>query len=147
LIAGDFNVVRTTQEKWGSTSLTCYVKEFRDCVFSLEVVDLAYSGFFHTWTNKQAGSDFVSRKLDRVMANVNWLQHYGNTYVDFLEKGLSDHSPSLVSVAKYVSYRPKPFKFFNFWAKHAQFLDWVDEGWKIEVTGYAMFRMYSMLNL
>jgi hypothetical protein len=37
--------------------------------------------------------------------------------------------------------------FFYFWAEHAQFLDWVDEGWKIEVTGYAMFRMYSMLNL
>jgi hypothetical protein len=48
------------------------------------------------------------------MANVNWLQHYGNTSVDFLEKGLFDHSPSLVSVAKYVSYRPKPFKFFLF---------------------------------
>jgi len=81
------------------------------------------------------------------MANVNWLQHYGNTSVDFLEKGLFDQSPSLISVAKYVSYRPKPFKFFNFWAEHAQFLDWVDEGWKIEVTGYAMFRMHSMLNL
>jgi hypothetical protein len=35
-------------EKWGSTSLTCCVKEFRDCVFSLEVDDLAYYGFFHT---------------------------------------------------------------------------------------------------
>jgi hypothetical protein len=45
LIAGDFNVVRTTQEKWGSASLTCYEKEFGDCVFSLEVDDLAYSGF------------------------------------------------------------------------------------------------------
>jgi hypothetical protein len=46
LIAGDFNVVRTTQEKWGSASLTCYEKEFGDCVFSLKVDDLAYSGFF-----------------------------------------------------------------------------------------------------
>jgi len=81
------------------------------------------------------------------MANVNWLKDNGNTSVDFLERGLSDHSPSLVSVAKYVSYRPKPFKFFNFWVKHAQFLDWVDEGWKIEVTGYAMFRLYYRLNL
>jgi hypothetical protein len=147
LIAGDFNVVRTTQEKWGSASLTCYEKEFQHSVFSLEVDDLAYSCFFHTWTNKQAGSNVGLRKLDRVMANVNWLQHYGNTPVDFLERSLSDHSPSLVSVTKYVSYRPKPFKFFKFWVEHAQFLDWVDEGWKIEVTGYAMFRLYSRLNL
>jgi hypothetical protein len=46
LIAGDFNVVQTTQEKWGSASPTCHEKEFGDCAFSLEVDDLGYSGFF-----------------------------------------------------------------------------------------------------
>jgi hypothetical protein len=74
LIVGDFNVVRTSPEKWGSTGLNCYEKEFGDCDISLEVDDLAYSGPFHTWTNKQSGSNFVSRKLNRVMANIQWLQ-------------------------------------------------------------------------
>jgi len=46
LIAGDFNVVQTTQEKWGSASPTCHEKEFGDCAFSLEVDDLGYFGFF-----------------------------------------------------------------------------------------------------
>jgi hypothetical protein len=46
LIAGDFNVVQTTQEKWGSASLTRYEKEFGDCAFSLEVDNLGYFGFF-----------------------------------------------------------------------------------------------------
>jgi hypothetical protein len=41
-------VVWTTQERWGFASLTCYEKEFGDCVFSLELDVLAYSGFFHT---------------------------------------------------------------------------------------------------
>jgi hypothetical protein len=60
LIAGDFNVVRATQKKWGSVGLNCYEKDFGDCILSLEVDDLAYSSSFHTWTNKQAGSVLVA---------------------------------------------------------------------------------------
>jgi hypothetical protein len=48
------------------------------------------------------------------MSNLVWLQHFGNTSIEFLEGGLSDHSPALVTVAKFISYGPKPFKFFNF---------------------------------
>jgi len=79
---------------------------------------------FHKWTNKQAGPAFVSRKLDRVMSNVGWLQHFGNTSVNFLDRGLSNHSPALICVAKVGSFGPKPFKFFNFWTEHNQFMDW-----------------------
>jgi hypothetical protein len=65
--------------------------------------------------------------------------------VEFLEWGLSNHSPSFVSVARYISYGPKPFKFFNFSAEHPHFLDWVGDGWEDGVSGYAMFRLYSRL--
>jgi hypothetical protein len=70
----------------------------------------------------------VSKKLDRVMSNMAWLQRYGNTSVEFLEAGVSDNSPASVSIEKPVSFGPKPFKFFNFWADHKLFLDWVEEG-------------------
>jgi hypothetical protein len=60
-------------------------------------------------SNKQSGDDFVSKKLDRVMANCAWIQLYGNSSVEFLERGVSDHSPALVSMAAYVSYGPKIF--------------------------------------
>jgi hypothetical protein len=77
LIAGDFNVVRATQKKWGSVGLNCYEKDFGDCILSLEVDDLAYSSSFHTWTNKQAGSVFVAMKLDRVIPLWNfWKEVY-----------------------------------------------------------------------
>jgi hypothetical protein len=70
----------------------------------------------------------VSKKLDRVMSNMEWLQRYGNTSVDFLEAGISDHSPALVCIEKVKSFGPTPFKFFNFWADHRLFLGWVEEG-------------------
>jgi exonuclease III len=100
LITGDFNVIRFPDEKWGKEGFSCYEKEFDDCIQNLEVDDIAYTGCFHTWTNKQIGADFVSKKLDRVLANGDWLATFSNTVVEFLERGVSDHSSALVTVAK-----------------------------------------------
>jgi hypothetical protein len=65
--------------------------------------------------------------------------------VEFQERGVSDHSLSLVAVSSYVSYGPKPFKFFNYWADHSQFLEWIGDAWKIEVDEYSMFQFYAKL--
>jgi hypothetical protein len=59
--------------------------------------------------------------------------------------GVSDHSPILVIVERIISYGPKLFKFFNFWADHSNVLDWVEEGWRIDVEGFSMFRLYAKL--
>jgi hypothetical protein len=118
IIASDFNVIRFPQETSGSTVFTCYEREFVECLKVLEVEDVSFTGCFHTWTNKQARMDFVSKKLDRVLSNLEWLRIFPNSSVDFLERGILDHSPALVSIGKLSSFGPKPFKFFNFWADH-----------------------------
>jgi hypothetical protein len=145
IIVGDFNVIRFPQEKWGNEGFSCYEKEFVECIQNLGVDDLSYSGCFHTWTNNQSGSDFVSKKLDRVLSNCEWLNQFGNTSVEFLERGVSDHSPALVTISSVTSYGPKPFKFFDYWAEHNNFLDWIGDAWRVEVEGYSMFCFYSKL--
>jgi hypothetical protein len=65
--------------------------------------------------------------------------------VEFLEGGISDHSPALFWIERYIDFGPRPFKFFNFWADCGQFLEWVAAGWNIEVAGYSMFQLYSRL--
>jgi hypothetical protein len=47
LLTGDFNVIRTPQEKWGKEGFSCYEKEFVDCLHNLEVDDISYTGCFH----------------------------------------------------------------------------------------------------
>lgn len=111
----------------------------------MELVDLAFSGCFYTRTNKQTDGDFVAKKLDRVMANEVWLDKLGQTSVDFLESGVSDHSPACISIGMKQSFGSKPFKFFNYWAEHLDFLQWVAQGWCIEVEGVPMFYLYSKL--
>jgi hypothetical protein len=147
ILAGDLNAIRDYQEKWGVGGLSSYDNEFAGCISQLEVDDLAFMGCFHTWSNKQAGSAFVSKKLDRVLANVKWMQDYGSTSVDFLEAGVSDHSPALIVVERYNSFGPKPFKFFNFWADHSLFLDWVGEGWNTHVEGFSIYKLYTKLKV
>jgi len=48
-------------------------------------------------------------------------------------------------VERYNSFGPKPFKFFNFWADHSLFLDWVGEGWNTHVEGFSMYKLYTKL--
>jgi hypothetical protein len=114
IIAGDFNAIRFPQETSDNNLSTCYEKEFVECLQVLEVEDVPFTGCFHTWTNKQADMDFVSKKLDRVLSNLEWLRVFPNTSVDFMERGISNHSPALMCIGKLPSFGPKPFNFFNF---------------------------------
>lgn len=145
LLAGDFNVIRFQQEKWVNIVFTCYETEFVECINRLEVEDLAFMGCFHTWTNKQVGESFVSKELDRVMSNLEWMLTFGNTLVEFLEGGIMDHSPAVISVEQFLSFGPKPFNFLNFLVDHKLFLDWIAEGWSFDVDGYSMYKLYAKL--
>jgi len=121
IICGDFNCVRSLEEKWGSDRLNSYEMEFNDCLNNLEVLELNFSGCFFTWNNKSEGSNFLARKLDRVLVNEEWLCKFGKTCVDFPPGGVSDHSPAVITVGTLLSFGPKPFKFFNYWLEHKDY--------------------------
>jgi hypothetical protein len=65
--------------------------------------------------------------------------------VEFLSRGISNHSPTIISVGTLQSFGLKPFKFYNFWIEHKGFLDWVKEGWNFQVDGFPMFPLYMKL--
>jgi hypothetical protein len=50
----------------------------------------------------------------------------------------------VVTVGRLRSFGPHPLKFFIFWAENAEFLNWVEEGWRL-VEGVPMFRLYARL--
>ncbi|XP_062154353.1 uncharacterized protein LOC133862536 [Alnus glutinosa] len=120
LVTGDFNVVRAYQEKSGKEGFSNYEHEFIDCLSCLEIEDRSSCAWLFPYVDKQSMWISISKKLDRALSNLEWLQHFGNTAVECLERGVSDHSLIL-------------------------FLDWIAEGWSINVEGYSMFRLYSKL--
>ncbi|KAK4422064.1 hypothetical protein Salat_2157300 [Sesamum alatum] len=76
---------------------------------------------------------------------------------DFLEAGLhcgahfsppgclSDHSPGIVSLYDPPTPKPKPFRFFNMWADHLDFLATVESHWNMNVEGTAQFSLCRKL--
>ena len=65
--------------------------------------------------------------------------------MEFILLGASDHCPALVQIQQ-ESYSPlKPFKVFNFWTKHLEFLRTIVEFWKGLMEGSHMVNLYKKL--
>jgi hypothetical protein len=145
LLAGDFNVIKHPSEKLGGRILNTYEQDFLACSETIGVVDHPAVGCYYTWTNKREDGTFVMKKLDRVLVNHSWLDLFSQCVVQFMAPGISDHSLVLISLGEKQDYGPKPFKFFNIWSEHQNFLAWIEEAWAIEVAGSPMFKLYSRL--
>jgi hypothetical protein len=138
-------VVKGGDEKWDEERLNNYEIEFGNCVNWIQVLDLAYSGCNFTRCNRREEGSFVAKKLDWVLVNEAWLDEFSKSEVEFQEAGISDHSPAIVSMGKFQSSGPKPFKLFGFWAENDKFFDWIEEGWNINVEGVPLYHLCMKL--
>ncbi|XP_028067860.1 uncharacterized protein LOC114270518 [Camellia sinensis] len=143
---GDFNVVRFSFEKMGGRENWSRANEvFNSMVLDSELEDLCCKGCQFTWSNKQGGGNFITSKIDRVLVNERWLTVNPNSYALFLPLGVSDHSPVIVQLGGEETKLKKPFKFFDFWATHCDFLPSVYGVWRKYIRGSPMFRVCQKL--
>lgn len=84
-------------------------------------------------------------KIDRVMGNEAWGDIFPTAEVSFLPEGLFDHSPMLLTVYPDVYNGKKPFRYFKMWSSYPNFLEKVDEGWKLLVVGSPMYCLVKKL--
>ncbi|GKB17128.1 RNA-directed DNA polymerase, eukaryota, reverse transcriptase zinc-binding domain protein [Tanacetum coccineum] len=88
-LLGDFNAsLFIGDTSTGSSALDIAMREFKECVDHIE-------------------------KLDRVMANIEFLDSFIGAHAVFKPYRIFDHSPSVLSIPTQVKVRPRPFKFFN----------------------------------
>lgn len=67
--------------------------------------------------------------------------------VVFLNAGISDHSPCLVSVFEDYWKGPKPFKYCGMWGKDTQFQQIVCDSWNQDVSGCLMYKVVKKLQM
>ncbi|GFY86445.1 hypothetical protein Acr_05g0000840 [Actinidia rufa] len=141
-IIGRFNVVLNGEKKTNGLPVTHYeVKDFQDCCHELGIENLRFNGLFYTWSNNSVWS-----KLDRAMVNTKWLQEGPPAMANFgLPEKYSDHFPCVVSLFDNKNHGARPFKFFNMWTQHSDFIDIVSNAGRIHVEGTAMFRLCKKL--
>ncbi|XP_022880751.1 uncharacterized protein LOC111398023 [Olea europaea var. sylvestris] len=107
------------------------------------VDDLKFDGCLYTWSNKHVSSPIL-KKLDRVLVNSKWEDEFQGSAATFLTTCVSDHSPMVVKLAELLR-RKIPFRFFDYWIDHPDFLPLVAQVWGEAVVGTSMFCLCSKL--
>ncbi|KAJ9536525.1 LOW QUALITY PROTEIN: hypothetical protein OSB04_un000277 [Centaurea solstitialis] len=146
IITGDFNATLFPHDSFGGSSRrSAEMMDFSYCVEDVDVLDVRFSGVLYTWCQKPKEELGLRRKLDRVLANLEFTSMFDNATVKFLPRGLSDHSPSVLSFDGGVRKKKYGFKFDNFLVTDPQFLNIVKQHWEVEISGTFMFQVTSKL--
>ncbi|GJT84543.1 hypothetical protein Tco_1066260 [Tanacetum coccineum] len=117
----DMNVTMVPNEhSTGGSSMTSDMNEFRECVNSIEIEDIASSWLFFTWTKnlfktKTSNYTGVLKKLDRIMGNEGFI------------------------------VKKRAFKFANFIADKQEFLHILSKNWTTNYGGCQMFQTVKKL--
>ncbi|PWA72744.1 RNA-directed DNA polymerase, eukaryota, Reverse transcriptase zinc-binding domain protein [Artemisia annua] len=110
-----------------------------------ELVDINRSGMQFTWTQKPRGFDGTLRKIDRIMANLGFLDSFAGAHAIFQPYRVSDHSPTILHIPTTCKFKPRPFKFSNILVQNSRFKQQVQECWGTSVSGFHMFKVVSKL--
>nr|GFA76107.1 hypothetical protein [Tanacetum cinerariifolium] len=113
-LLGDFIAPLFAEDtSMGSSSRDVIMREFKECVKNIEVMDVQRTGLQYTWNKKPKGKDGILRKLDKVLANLEFLDVFMGAHAVSKPYRISDHSPAVLSIPSLVKVKPLPFKFFN----------------------------------
>lgn len=131
MIFGDFNAVRNTSERAGSIFVERVANAFNDFISCAGLHDIQINGRRFTYFSKRGNK---MSKLDRFLVSSKFLDIWPEVSVLALERYISDHCPLLLSIGV-KGFGPKPFKFFDVWMDHPEFLDTVQKSWNQEIIG------------
>ncbi|OIT33793.1 hypothetical protein A4A49_54977 [Nicotiana attenuata] len=136
-VIGDFNVIASVEEKIGgipyqmskSMDFLCMIEDYG-------LVDLGLYGPRCTWSNGRGQCSIVWKRLDRGLANDQWLAAFPATTVSNLASTGSDHTPLLLEIRVRQENGTKYFKFLNLWVDNANFKPFVKEIWDTKAKEY-----------
>jgi exonuclease III len=130
MIAGDFNEILTSNEKFSSSPASQRrISCFHNCLDSCNLLDLGFNGPRFTWTNKRQDG-LVMKRLDRVLCNPEWKQAFEEANVIHLPRTASDHNLILINTAPVLHrFGSRPFRLETIWFNDPRFPSLVHESW------------------
>lgn len=111
------------------------MRDFQDAIRYCWLTDLAQVGSVFTWTNRQPDY-LISKKLDRVLVNSQWLSAFPVSFTTFEAGGVSEHLRCWTQLKPTEPSARKPFRFFNHVTSHPRFLEAVDHDWNVNAPLY-----------
>ncbi|XP_019256466.1 PREDICTED: uncharacterized protein LOC109234878 [Nicotiana attenuata] len=129
IISGDFNTVLCSDDRLGQPVTMNEIKDFKECIDTLQLSPVKTKGYFYTWCNKQQATDRVYSRIDWVLGNFEWIRDYGHVEADCLEPGISNHSPIVIQIWKRQNMYNRPFKMYMVTMEHREFKPMVVDLW------------------
>ncbi|GAU45954.1 hypothetical protein TSUD_301630 [Trifolium subterraneum] len=109
---------------------------FRSAVCDCDLTDIHLEGYPYTWIKSRGTPNVIEERLDRAMANSEWLMNFPRVKLVNLITSHSDHSPILLQNSPMErNVKTFSFRFENSWLKEDGIGDVVEEGWGRERCG------------
>ena len=116
LCVGYYNEILTEDEKRGGNSRPGgQMKLFQEVVDECNFQEVPFIGPKMTWC-RGSGDDIIFERLDRGLANYEWMEMFGWLLEDHHMVSTSDHLPLVFTISKYPTVenrKKRDFKFDN----------------------------------
>ncbi|GJW94067.1 RNA-directed DNA polymerase, eukaryota [Tanacetum coccineum] len=126
IVLGDFNAVRTKDERFGSVFNPICARNFNQFISSSGLIDVKMDGYSFTWSLPSASK---MSKLDRFLVSNGILSMFPSISSVCLDRHLSDHRPIILKESS-VDYGPTPFRIYHSWFSYEGFDAMVSQAWK-----------------
>ena len=110
------------------------MKAFREVLDEVGLKDLGFVGKKLTWKGNRHGG-LVLERLDRAIANNQWLSQNPSTKVQHLHSNSSDHQAIIVKPEGIIPRQNRPFKFEKMWLRDRGCSDTVCSAWGLPLMG------------
>ncbi|GKB07586.1 RNA-directed DNA polymerase, eukaryota [Tanacetum coccineum] len=125
VILGDFNEVRSEQERFSSLFNSQGASAFNNFIATSGLIDLPLGGYSYTWAHKSASK---MSKLDRFLISKGLMVLFPHLSGLCLDRKLSDHRPIIMCELN-LDYGPTPFRIFHSWFNLEGFDSFVEDLW------------------
>ncbi|GJW87966.1 RNA-directed DNA polymerase, eukaryota [Tanacetum coccineum] len=126
IVMGDFNEVRTAEDRFGSIFNARGLVAFNSFISTGGLVDVPSGGYSYTRAHKSTAK---MSKLDRFLISKDLMRIWPNVSSIILDRYLSDQRPILLHEIS-LDYGPTSFCFFHNWFDLDGFNLFVTEAWK-----------------
>jgi len=132
MVIGDFNEAMWQYDHFSETPRTeRQMMDFQGVLSHCDLHDLGFSGLPWTYNNNQAGNRNVRVRLDRGVANTDWMALYPGASILHLTSSRSDHKALLLSLQPEVqSPQSHVFWYEIMWEREEELGTIIQQAWQ-----------------
>lgn len=108
------------------------------------LVDVGSLGQCFTWCNGRSGFHQIRERLDKGLANGDWMTLFPHAVIRILPRYASDHAPIILNTCGAMDAGPKPFLFKSCWTREESSKGVVAWAWRGSIWGSVSYRLLNV---